>query len=246
MLRARRAGSAAAEVLEKGGPCRVVTATERAVNLLFEDGLIGLLPEGTQIHPWAVTVRGSGRVRPGDEVEVDVSGAAVLELRLERRPENIPPDIHELLLGRVEPYLEDDWYESVLAGALARFVAGEPEALGSILGVGEGLTPSGDDIVVGVLAALDWAGAAWPGAAEVRAAVARTIQPGRTTKLAHQLLASAAAGAYAEVILDVLHALDGSGVRTAVDRLLAVGHRSGRDTVRGVGAGLALVAKAML
>ncbi len=51
-----RAGRRAFARLARGGTCRVVSRSPRAVNLLFDDdgALVGILPVGTALHPWAI------------------------------------------------------------------------------------------------------------------------------------------------------------------------------------------------
>jgi hypothetical protein len=102
-----------------------------------------------------------------------------------------------------------------------------------LVGLGEGLTPAGDDCLVGVLAAL-WRFA--PGRIppeEIRAALADTA--GRdTTLLAREFLLHALDGWCAEPVLDLVHAAAPEGLARAVTRLLALGATSGRDLLTGL------------
>ncbi|MGH3320030.1 MAG: DUF2877 domain-containing protein [Streptosporangiaceae bacterium] len=125
---------------------------------------------------------------------------------------------------------------SARAAALAR----------ALVGLGPGLTPSGDDVLVGLLAALRWLGqglldGGTPGGEEAVAladTLAAAVAPdadARTTPLAATLLRCAAGGQAAGELSDVLRGLAGrSPLPPAVDGLLATGHTSGADTAWGI------------
>ncbi|WP_019630765.1 DUF2877 domain-containing protein [Actinomadura atramentaria] len=123
-------------------------------------------------------------------------------------------------------------------------LAGAVEAAERIVGLGPGLTPSGDDILAGLLASLLLVGgalrdggravrlAAWLGAAVTEDAGTRTTAPSAT------LLHCAARGAAGAEVGAVLRAVVGREAAVpAVRRLLAVGRSSGPDLVRGAVAG---------
>jgi hypothetical protein len=112
-----------------------------------------------------------------------------------------------------------------------------------LIGLGVGLTPSGDDFLVGLLAGLE--ATSHP----LRQCVATTIveqSPGRTTRIGAASLAHAARGAYAERLSDVIVALrpeydDGSpSLSTRIDRAMAFGATSGADTLVGLFAAIEL------
>ena len=118
------------------------------------------------------------------------------------------------------------------------------EAAERIVGLGPGLTPSGDDILCGLLVSLRLVGDAvrhgrravwladWLGAAV-------TADAGtRTTALAATLLHCAAAGGAGAEVAAVLRGVAGhEPPALPVRRLLAVGHTSGADLAQGVLAG---------
>src|SRR5690606_26162653 len=130
--------------------------------------------------------------------------------------------------------------EACAAGDLA----GAVEAAERIVGLGPGLTPSGDDILCGLLVSLRLVGDAvrhgrravwladWLGAAV-------TADAGtRTTALAATLLHCAAAGGAGAEVAAVLRGVAGhEPPALPVRRLLAVGHTSGADPAQGVLAG---------
>ncbi|MEQ1804961.1 MAG: DUF2877 domain-containing protein [Burkholderiaceae bacterium] len=113
-----------------------------------------------------------------------------------------------------------------------------------LIGWGEGLTPAGDDFLVGLLAALQAlarSDAPRLGFHAVLAMhVARDVQ--RTTPIAAHYLRLAAAGHFTEPLLSLRDALlgqtDEAQLDAALQRALAVGATSGADTVSGFLAGL--------
>lgn len=103
-----------------------------------------------------------------------------------------------------------------------------------LIGLGIGLTPSGDDLIVGVLAglrAMDHpAGPAL--AAEIAAAT-----PGRTGPVSEVVLRQATRGAFAEPLHDLLVAIAGqrpASLVRAMARVLSCGSTSGADTLVGL------------
>ena len=141
-------------------------------------------------------------------------------------------------------------------------LAGAVEAAERIVGLGPGLTPSGDDILCGLLVSLRLVGGAvrqgqalplpggeppHPAVRSAHAAVrladwlgaAVTADAGtRTTALAATLLHCAAAGGAGAEVAGVLRCVAGQEPpAAAVRRLLSVGHTSGTDLAHGVLAG---------
>lgn len=111
-----------------------------------------------------------------------------------------------------------------------------------LIGLGVGLTPSGDDLLVGLLAALEAtdnpmrAGLAQSIAAEARA---------RTTAIGCMALWHAARGEFAERLHDVLIAIgrdDADTTERAIARATAYGATSGVDTLVGLFLGLDIAA----
>jgi hypothetical protein len=136
------------------------------------------------------------------------------------------------ILGVARPILSE------LAAALE---AGDrtraAEVAARLIGLGPGLTPSGDDALVGIEAALH--ALARPSAGFM--ALANDNVEGRTTALAATLLRHAGAGEFAERLHTLLAALLGSddeGIPAALDRAVAWGATSGTDCLLGVLIGL--------
>jgi hypothetical protein len=115
---------------------------------------------------------------------------------------------------------------------------------GRLVGWGEGLTPAGDDFLLGLIAGLD----ALVGDSERRrtfcgmlTSALNALTP-RTTAIAAHYLRLAAGGHYAEPLGRLRHALlcedDPGAVDAALCDTFAVGATSGADTVSGLLAGL--------
>ena len=111
-----------------------------------------------------------------------------------------------------------------------------------LIGLGVGLTPSGDDYLVGLLAGL--AATGHPARPDLAAAIAAQA-PDRTTAVGAATLRHAADGAFSERLHDVLVAVAGGrldAVTAAIERATAYGATSGSDTLVGVFAALDLAA----
>jgi hypothetical protein len=126
------------------------------------------------------------------------------------------------------------------AGDLAHAV----DAAERIVGLGPGLTPSGDDVLAGLLLALRLLGGAVPGGgaavwlADWLGAAVTAHADTRTTSLAASLLHCAAHGEAAAEVAAVLRGIAGQEpLRPAARRLLNAGHTSGADLAWGLLAG---------
>lgn len=122
--------------------------------------------------------------------------------------------------------------EACLAGDLAHAV----DAAERIVGLGPGLTPSGDDAMAGLLLALRLLGGAVPGGgravwlADWLGAAVTANAGDRTTSLAATLLHCAARGQASFEAAAVLRGIAGQDpLVPAARRLLATGHTSGAD-----------------
>jgi hypothetical protein len=162
--------------------------------------------------------------------------AAALRIAARTAPEG---GFGPLLSGRDRP--GDPWLlrartvidlqlEALRCGDMSGAVA----ATGDLIGLGVGLTPSGDDYLVGLLGGLEAsAHPAWPALAATIAAEA----PHRTTAIGASILAHAARGAYAERLTDVIVAIAGGpsdDLALTIERALAYGATSGADTLVGL------------
>ena len=103
-----------------------------------------------------------------------------------------------------------------------------------LIGLGVGLTPSGDDYLVGLLAG--FAATGDPIGIELGATIAARAQA-RTTAIGASAIAHAARGAFAERLHDVLIALACgrfADLATSIERAMAYGATSGSDTLVGL------------
>jgi len=121
----------------------------------------------------------------------------------------------------------------------ARLAAQSSDTIGTaaptgLLGLGPGLTPSGDDVLCGVLVALR-AVARQDAAAELAQAIARDA-PERTTLLSRAFLRAAAEGHASELLHETVAALV-ENARQDLPRLIlrlgGIGHTSGWDALAG-------------
>src|SRR5207244_1101728 len=115
-------------------------------------------------------------------------------------------------------------------------------AVRALIGLGPGLTPAGDDLLLGALAVLQ--AADHPAAPIAAGAVIGTL--GLTTPVSAALLRLAAAGQHAELIGRLAAALlagDGLDVEVALDALMAQASTSARGAAHGALLGLDVVAK---
>ena len=109
----------------------------------------------------------------------------------------------------------------------------------ALLGLGPGLTPSGDDFLLGLFAVLHIDGSP---CARLRGLCTDIVEDleHRTNAISAAALTAAAQGRVRETIDTLLSALmtgDEATVRRALDRVLRIGSTSGRDIVSGIVAG---------
>lgn len=122
-----------------------------------------------------------------------------------------------------------------LRASLSRATVHEPSRpspVSDIVGTGHGLTPSGDDVLIGAFALLDALGERRAHASLARAV--SLVPPGLTSPLSHCFLRVAAAGHIGEG----LHAAVSSCISGDADRAIAairdIGHSSGWDMMAGI------------
>ncbi|MEK6711889.1 MAG: DUF2877 domain-containing protein [Nitrospinota bacterium] len=121
-----------------------------------------------------------------------------------------------------------------LSGCLRGEDSPPPEEAKALIGLGPGLTPSGDDCLGGALVALRALGEGR--AADRLAAWALPLAEGRTGKISLAHLRCAAAGEGASALHEALAALcvpGAAGLPEALDAIHAIGHTSGWDALAG-------------
>ena len=108
------------------------------------------------------------------------------------------------------------------------------EGAAGLIGLGEGLTPAGDDCLVGTLAVLSCLAAKWlTEHAEVRTALASASERGTTT-LGREFLLHALGGSFSEPILRLMLARSAAEAVERVEDLGRMGASSGADTLWGM------------
>ncbi len=147
--------------------------------------------------------------------------------------------------GLATPRPGDAWHVrawTLIGNQRQALVAGDVvAALGptvDLIGLGVGLTPSGDDYLVGLLAG--FAAMGDPIGIELGVAIA-AVAAVRTTAIGASAIAHAARGAFAERLHDVLIALARgrlADLATSVERATAYGATSGSDTLVGLFEGI--------
>ncbi len=116
-----------------------------------------------------------------------------------------------------------------------RPMAAPPAAVTELLGLGPGLTPSGDDFLAALLIALRWLGQTERACALAAAVCPRALAASNPISAQH--LYAAAEGWGSAALHDLLRALcttDATKQLSALDRLSAVGHTSGWDALAGL------------
>ena len=127
---------------------------------------------------------------------------------------------------------------AALARAVSRRDAdGFLEAARALIGLGEGLTPAGDDYLVGTLAVLHRLAGGWP-ATGVTGRALRACTADATTTVGAAFLRQAIAGRFSEPLRDLAMTESPVGARAAAAALARMGATSGADTLAGMHAAL--------
>ena len=118
--------------------------------------------------------------------------------------------------------------EAIRSGDADGFVA----AGRALMGLGEGLTPAGDDCLVGALAVLAGSGTAFL-TPRARTTLARDAVE-RTTAIGREFIFHALEGAFAEPVLALFAAGTAAAAERAAAALARTGATSGADTLTGI------------
>jgi len=254
--------TAHAAVVRAGGAGRVLARLGRSTYLTVGDEIVWLAGTGATLHPRAILAPQAphpehdavrlevGALAPWRPPALDAVAAAHLAKGwrdLAAAPLGTPGGFGALLTGQPLAFPLDGARAAAeaLAHACARNDAvGAGDAALALLGVGGGLTPSGDDYVGGALFARALVVAprpddavAWRGTAD--RVVARA--PACTHPISAALLGDLAAGRSWAPLHDLVSALAAGtphAAHAAARRLVTLGHTSGWDMLAGVGAGL--------
>ncbi|HET7296038.1 MAG TPA: DUF2877 domain-containing protein [Gemmatimonadales bacterium] len=235
---------------------RVHSVFERALNLAWHDGrLLTLQGPERLLAPFAATVERlphPGALRAGVSARRLADTLSLGGTRFEWRdattvdtamPESDSAPGPTLAVLLAEPPAESGPVLSSATGRSARSRLAEgvrrrdpgaflEGALG-LVGLGEGLTPAGDDCLVGALAVLHRFSRSWLRAhPQIEASVSRAAAT--TTLVAGEFIVHALAGHFAESLLDLMTADSSAAAARAAERLLRTGATSGADALHGV------------
>jgi hypothetical protein len=142
----------------------------------------------------------------------------------------------------IEPLI--DWLEASLAGPTKPLGVPGP-AIDRLIGLGPGLTPSGDDFLGGVLLGLRHLGASHQAGRLARAVLSRAEQGTNEISRAHLRAAADGEGlATLHAILQCLCAPDASDMEGWLSAVDAIGHTSGWDALAGIVLAAAALARA--
>lgn len=142
------------------------------------------------------------------------------------------------LLGVIAPAAADNPFARTAAGILEAVTLSDgPQeklvGLGSLVGLGIGFTPSGDDFLAGALLAEAMRGGTlYLGRAEIRAALAKTSDGGRS--LLYQVLENHFPCYLLETAQELAAARNAGEIGAAVARAVRHGETSGTDTLTGL------------
>ncbi len=265
---ATRIGGHAYRYLAEGDRIgRVVSVFRHGFNIVFDEAndptWLAVQTLAVPLHPWAIEVpavpvdicRSLCVSSDGRRIALGVSDLMIQEALVdELRIAPYTPDGAERALSRlplVEEALEEeasrrpaDPFRAQIDAILERWrTPSDPAVLMSLLGLGGGSTPAGDDILVGMLAGLS-------AVSRVSASTDRVLQALRsdlegvrlrTRPASRQMLAAAADDSFPEPLVVLVAAANKEsteGLGDAVACVLALGASSGVDLLTGFALGI--------
>ena len=143
-------------------------------------------------------------------------------------------------IARTRIAVFERWLSGVLDDRHARGTA-SADAVQGLIGLGPGLTPSGDDFLVGALALLDCVGECDAHAALARAIIAAV--PNSTSSLSACFLRAAAAAHVGETLHRAVSSVIAGDAGAAIAAVGTIGHSSGWDMMAGITTALRAVAR---
>ena len=244
----------------------MVSTFQYGFNVLFDEdcdpGFVSFQTEEVPLHPWGIEQPGIADtpsvgtscnaevdcIRLGQELSIAIGNADVRKFRIKpwtqeeasRAQERMPLIDAILQAGRqrrpadpFQPQIDailERWIETVNSGELL-----------DLIGLGSGSTPSGDDVLVGLLAGLtafgEVSGEARANLASLRQALHKDKSQ-RTTQPSAQMIDAASAGFFPEPLCDLLSHLQlpstDAPLRVAVENVLALGASSGLCMLHGL------------
>ncbi|MCK5827306.1 DUF2877 domain-containing protein [Candidatus Bipolaricaulota bacterium] len=251
---------------EKPRTGAVVSTFRHGFNVLFDEdsdpGFVSFQTQDVPLHPWGIAAEAVGHVRVGDlavvesnrirfnssGVAVDFSDADVDELSIPpwtqeeaaRAQERISI-IREILAKELAKRVPDPFQPQIDAILERWSETADPEVLSDLVGLGSGSTPSGDDMLVGLLAGFTAFGEV-SSEAKVNLTILRQIlhadKSQRTTQPSAQMINAACTNSFPEpacCLLRVLGLPEGSTqLSSAIASVLSLGSLSGIAIVSGL------------
>jgi hypothetical protein len=211
-----KAGGAALACL-RAGPATVFASFDRSCYVETPAGIACVGGAGLGLGPLNAILKELPKLAVGDTVAFE------LENTKEWHPtsRHVTDRLHSLTK------IGGDWQNHAPVRAFLRWLAGEGEPEDTLIGLGAGLTPSGDDFVGGAMIALRRVGET--ALADRIAAWALPLAATNTNRISRAHLACAALGEGHECLHDFLC----SPTEANLDRLARLGHTSGLDAAAG-------------
>jgi len=243
---------------------RVVSTFRHGFNVLFDEeldpGFVSIQTEGAPLHPWALEISDiPDEIRVGSAVSADsrritLGPAAIHWQRATGHTLQITPYTPEeakrarsrwpilaRFLDEERAKRDPDPFRPEVDAILKRWKeTGDSNGLLDLVGLGTGSTPSGDDVLVGLLSGFtaferisDEAKASLFGLR----AVLHAAENRGTSLPSAQMLAAAAGGSVSEPVLEVVSSLASEfdrDVRPAIRSLVSQGATSGLEMLAGI------------
>jgi len=264
-VQATRIGAHAFRYLSQAPRVGIVVSTFRhGFNVLFDEetapAFVTLQTHDAPLHPWAIEICELASLQVGANVRmelnqsqlrvgkaaVDLSQATVHTLRIKSwtedeiaRVQDRIPLVKALLAKELAQRPRDPFHREIDATLKRWRQRGNTDDLLGLIGLGTGSTPSGDDLIVGMLAAF---------AALGRTTLARFLQTTKIRQKTHsasaQMIEAAMDSAFSHSLLDLANQL-GQGTSTreqiqqCIEAVASQGATSGAAMLSGFDAALA-------
>jgi len=267
-----KAGRLASTALLEASNGVVVSVFRSAANLLLDTGrLVALLAFWRPLHPWAISGTGlsenvcngmPARVRNGilslGGIELHLNEVQIQDLSLTGGIPSVSDETFRSLRDVAFVSDQDDSLSQVALSCLEQSrQTGDITLIARALGMGGGLTPSGDDILVGLLTAFElMCDETYGGSSselpkrrgspcQLRKTLVSALPESldkHTTLLSAQMIEAAIIGCYPEPLVKLASALadfkGGIRIERAAKEVVHIGHDSGRAMLCGFTLGI--------
>ena len=235
-LRATRIGSHAHRYLSEISRTGIVVSVfQHGFNVLFnggsDPGFVSIQTERVPLHPWSIELTGitgapevgapcfaeATLIRFDNEFCIDIVSAEVCKLRIMRwtqeefaHVQERIPIIEQCLAKELATRVPDPFQPQINTILEHWRHSGSTDDLRGLIGLGTGSTPSGDDLIVGILA-----GFAALGMTTLTDALRTTAIRQRTHPISAQMLTAALDGAFSQSLRDLANKLGQAASTTA-------------------------------